>query len=153
MKKVMTGCQATILSIIILIIVGIISFNRILSDNLSKTQIFKLVDKNYNIILEDIRNNNFDNTLTIKGIREIDNENGVIDFYCGGKGMGSETSYYGFYYTQDDVPKGIFAGTKYCESEQLTADGIGYSHNEYNGDNRYYTEKIRDKFYYYEAHY
>ena len=60
--------------------------------------------------------------------------------------MGTE-----FYYTEDDLPKAIWCGVKYCDDSLLVEDGDGYS-TDYQ-HNYYYTEKIRDNFYYYEAHF
>ena len=72
-----------------------------------------------------------------------------IDFYCGGKGIAPSSQDYGFYYTEDDLPKAIWCGVKYCDDSFLVEDGDGYS-TDYQ-HNYYYTEKIRDNFYYYEA--
>ena len=74
-----------------------------------------------------------------------------VDFYCGGKGIAPSSQDYGFYYTEDDLPKAIWCGVKYCDDSLLVEDGDGYS-TDYQ-HNYYYTEKIRDNFYYYEAHF
>ncbi len=132
---------------------GLVCLNVFLSDNLSKKQIFKLVERNSAVIIEDISANNFDDTLSIKGIQEVSSRNGMIDFYCGGKGVGSATSYYGFYYSESDEPIGAFAGVGLIGNFELTPDGRGYSYREENSDNIYYTEKITEKFYYYESHF
>jgi len=119
----------------------------LLSDNLSKKEIFKLVKENETLLLECISENNFEKASAIKGIRKIE-VGEIIDFYCGGAGFGPETSYYGFYYTTDENMTAIW-----CAGGSVTADGKGYSWAEEDGDNRYYTEKICDSFYYYEAHF
>ena len=129
-----------------------------LGDNsLSKLEIFDLVNENYGIIQEDIKENNFEDTLKIKGVQDVLNEDedkwNVLEFECGGRGFGSGTSYYGFYYSPDDSPYAPFGGSTFCKSEELIMDGKGYSCKEEKGDNRYYTERIRENFYYYEAHF
>jgi len=118
------------------------------SDNLSKSEIFKLVEKNEDILLGDISANNFNDSSEIKGIVDVNIEEEIINFYCGGYGMGPSTGYYGFYYTEDDNMTAIW-----CSGSPLKQDGKGYSWEEDDGDNRYYTEKICDNFYYYEAHF
>ncbi|MBQ8323577.1 MAG: hypothetical protein IJY89_04580 [Clostridia bacterium] len=71
-----------------------------------------------------------------------------VDFSCGGKGMGGETAYCGFFYIPSDDPLDFFG--------KLTPSGEGYlwvewEHGE--GDNTVYLEKIFDCFYYYELTY
>ena len=50
-----------------------------------------------------------------------------VDFYCGGKGVATSSQDYGFYYTEDDLPKAIWCGVKYCDDSLLVEDGNGYS--------------------------
>ena len=54
------------------------------------------------------------------------------------------TSYWGFYYTKEDNPKGYFNNT------DLVADGNGYKEN--NDITQYYTEKILPNWYYFEIY-
>ena len=54
------------------------------------------------------------------------------------------TSYWGFYYTKEDKPKGYFNNT------DLVADGDGYKEN--NEITQYYTEKILPNWYYFEIY-
>ena len=88
-----------------------------------------------------------------KLIREISRHEGGVSFFCGGRGFGSATSYYGFYYSFDGTPKDYWCGTSFGSPEQLKPDGDGFSIKYSNDDNCYYTEKIMDNFYYYEAHF
>ena len=88
-----------------------------------------------------------------KLIREISRHDGGVSFFCGGSGFGSSTSYYGFYYSFDGAPKDYWCGTSFGSSELLKPDGVGFSIKYSNDDNCYYTEKIMDNFYYYEAHF
>ena len=117
-----------------------------------KNEIIELVNENQIEITNAIENNNFENIEKIKGIEDITVEENYIDFYCGGKGIGSATSYYGFYFSKDnaiDVKENI----EYPRGATLQKDGKGYSWDEPDGDNRFYVEKIIDGFFYYESHY
>lgn len=119
---------------------------------LSKKEIFEIVNENHFEITQAIETDDFENVEKIKGIEEILPEENYIDFYCGGKGIGSETSYYGFYYSKNnaiDDTKGI----NYPKDAELIPVGKGFSWNETGGDNRFYVEKIIDNYFYYESHY
>jgi hypothetical protein len=61
----------------------------------------------------------------------------MVDFWCGGYGLGSSTSYSGFYYSPDDIPLG-FQGT----AMDLVKYDSGWKYKELDSDNQYYTEKI-----------
>ena len=76
-------------------------------------------------------------------------EDGYIEFYCGGVGIGSNTGYYGFYYSTNNEVNGLW----FIDEKELIFNGIGYLYKEKDGDNTYYTEKITDNFYYYEGHF
>jgi len=131
-----------------------IAITDIFNDNLSKAEIFDLVNANYSIILRDVENNNFDKTLKIKGIEDVSEETEkIIEFNCGTDGFSSEITDYGFYYTSDDLPYAlVFISTNHVR-EELVNEGNGYVARQKDGDDYYYTEKIRDNFYYYETHY
>lgn len=171
----------------------IVSSCGLLSDNLSKEQIFTLVIKNEKLLKNAVKeikcskitqvsttkkseitstdmdysnikglyisteengekiykqsdNSTFQSIMDIKGLIDVNVEDEIIDFYCGGSGFGSSTSYYGFYYTENDNLSAIW-----CAGDTLAPSGKGWSWK--NGDNSYYTEKITDNFYYYEAHF
>lgn len=117
-----------------------------------KKEICKLVNKNYTVILEDISENDFSDTKNLKGVKDVDSSYGVVEVYCGGRGFVPSTSYYGFYYSPDDLPLYCWDGIGYY-TESLKPDGKGFSIKYSDDDNSYYTEKIRDNFYYYEAHF
>lgn len=153
-KKILIGCGTIVLVLIIVFISFIIWLDSMISDNLSKKEIFDLVNENYSIILEDIRENDFIDTEKINGVKEVYSDTDVIDVYCGGTGIGSATSYYGFYYSPDDLPKDAWCGSNFGRtSDELNPEGNGFVIKYSNDDNCYYTEKIRDNFYYYEAHF
>ena len=136
---------------ILLIILLILLFKNVFFDRDEKEKIFVLVNKNYELLLSDIAEQDFSDTLDLSEIESVDVVEEGIDFYCGGYGIAPSSHDYGFYYTKDDLPKAIWCGTMYCDTTLLKKDGEGYS-TDYQ-HNRYYTEKIRDNFYYYEAHF
>lgn len=139
--------------LVAIFVAGIVLLNVLFSNNLSKRQIINLIEKNSATILQDISEDDFSDSLKIKGLESVRAYDGVVDFRCGGSGFGSATSYYGFYYSPDNEPAGFFAGTSISGSFELKPDGDGYSYQEENSDNRFYTEKITDCFYYYESHF
>ena len=104
-------------------------------------------------LYKEIDNELLESVLNKKPIQGISRHEEGVSFYCGGTGFGSATSYYGFYYSFDGSPKDYWCGTSFGSPEQLKPDGEGFSIKKSNDDNRYYTEKIMDNFYYYEAHF
>ena len=146
------GCGISLL-LVIVVVSFMMWFSNIIDDSLSKKEIFKLVKDNYSIILDDIEEKDFSDTEKLKGVQEVYSDTEIVDVYCGGSGFGSATSYYGFYYSPDGLPKDSWCGSSFGRPEQLKPDGEGFSIKYSNDDNCYYTEKIRDNFFYYEAHY
>lgn len=76
-----------------------------------------------------------------------------VGFTTGGRGIGPETAYCGFYYSKEDKPLG-FQGT----DMELLEDGAGWSwqgekDGQGGGDNHYYTERIQFAWYYYEMYF
>ena len=69
-----------------------------------------------------------------------------IDFSVGGLGLAPSSTYWGFYYTPDDVPIGIDGS-----DVLLSPDGNGWIWKEPNGDNFQYIEKICNNWYGYKA--
>ncbi|MBQ2941987.1 MAG: hypothetical protein IJD97_07125 [Clostridia bacterium] len=139
-----------ILSALILVIVFFMVKN-IFFDKSPKEQIFKIVNNNVQTLISDIARQDFSNSMAVRGIENVTVLEQGIDFYYGGKGIAPSSQEYGFYYTEDDLPKAIWCGVKYCDESLLVEDGNGYSADFQH--NYYYTEKIRDNFYYYEAHF
>ena len=133
-------------------------------DNLSEKEIVALVEKNepllrdaaaelsesgYTGIINDENCGEFSDTigkvLNIEGLQYIDvDENGRIEFDCGGSGLPPASQYYGFYYSADDEPENIMS------SEPLTQNGKKrWMWQEADGDNTFHTRKITDNFYFY----
>lgn len=87
--------------------------------------------------------------MEVKGVGNIKvlmGDHAMVDFYVTGFGLAPSSTYYGFFYSPDDVPLAIWnidvELTEYAEDE--------WKWTEY-GDNRGVTKKIVDGWYYYEA--
>lgn len=118
-------------------------------DRADKEDIIAFVNEYQEELLTYIQENDYsalENHAIVKSVDVYENE---VEFSCGGFGVGSGTSYCGFYYTADNE-----MSTLWCvpfSAESLVASGDGFAWQEKNGDDQYFTEKICDYFYYYEA--
>lgn len=75
-------------------------------------------------------------------------EHDMVEFYLFGNGFGSQTSYYGCYYSFDDVP------LPYCyATTDLVQEGENYWTWLGEGDNHGATRKLSDHWYYFEAYF
>ena len=120
------------------------------SDALSKKQIFSLVQDHHDFLLQCITDTDPDRAKEVSGIQSIHIEkDAYVEFYCGGSGLVPNSSYYGFYYSPDDLPLAVDV----TRTENLKAEGNGFGWEEPGGDNWYYTERIMENWYYYESHY
>lgn len=133
-------------------------------DNLTEKEIIALVEGNEPLLREvsaelsemgymgrinDENRAEFSDTiekvLKIKGLQYISvEENGRIEFYCGGSGLPPASQYYGFYYTAADEPE------NFMSTEPLTKDGKDrWIWQESGSDNTFRTRRITDNFYFY----
>lgn len=131
--------------IIFLLIVLFMNFNA------PWNRIIRLVKSNIDVLNQGVQTNQYHDASRIKGIEEVrakNTSNGrfYIEYYCHGFGIAPASIYYGFYYHSVDEPVGYDG-----EIIPLKKDGKGWSWQEPDGDNRYYTEKIFDNWYYYEV--
>ena len=117
-------------------------------DSADKDEVFDFVTENEEELLKAIEAGDFSAYENKGFIKDIDANATVVDFSCGGAGVGSGTSYVGFFYTPDDDMTAVWCAP-YSE-ESLTPSGDGFRWQG-DGDNRYYTEQICGKFYYYTA--
>ena len=118
-------------------------------DSASKDDVFEFVCKEEEALLKAIEDGDF-SAFENKGfIKSIDAGTNVVDFSCGGAGIGSGTSYVGFYYTADNDMTAVWCAPSSASS--LTPSGNGFEWQETDGDNYYYTEHICGYFYFYEA--
>lgn len=138
-----------------LFVVGMLAFLVVLagcgSPQARRNQVFQLVEENYETLCSDVEQWNFDRSRAIEGIESVEPDEGgsaFVEYDCGGSGFGSSTAYWGFYYSANDDLTHIW-----CANEPLLPSGDGFLYQQEDGDNRYYTEKIAEHFYYYEAAY
>ena len=118
-------------------------------DSADKDEVFEFVCEKEEELLEAIEDEDF-SAFENKGfIKSIDADETIVDFSCGGAGVGSGTSYVGFYYSPNDDMTAIWCVPSSVRA--LKPSGNGFAWKEYNGDNQYYTEHICGHFYYYEA--
>lgn len=118
-------------------------------DSEEKQDIISFVTENQNELLSCIERNDYTLLEKHQLIHRVEPPKNVVMFACGSAGVGSGASYVGFFYTPDNDMTAIrYAPTS---ADSLIASGNGFEWREKNGDNRYYTEKICEFFYYYEA--
>ena len=119
-------------------------------DSADKDEVFDFVSENEEELLKAIEAGDYSAFENQGFIKDIDPDETVVDFSCGGAGVGSGTSYVGFYYAPDDDMVALhWCGPR--SADALKPAGAGYEWQEYNGDNYYFVEPICGHFYYYEA--
>lgn len=85
----------------------------------------------------------------VEGLYE--GEHSIVEFYYNGFGIAPSSTYYGFYYSPDDVPVATAFFMNY-EGYKLTDEKSGeWVWEEAGGDNGCQVVKIRDNWYYYKA--
>ena len=140
----LTGCAEKVLGSAVFLFLVATS-----DDSADKNDVFEFVSDNEEELLKAIENGDF-SAFENKGfIKDIDPDEAVVNFSCGGAGVGSGTSYVGFYYTTDNDMTAVWCAPS--SASLLTPSGNGFEWQESNGDNWYYTEHICGNFYYYEA--
>lgn len=81
----------------------------------------------------------------LEGVLEVRNYNGgIIKFMCVAEGIVTSSVEAGFYYSPDDAP----AYVGWYPNIRLAEDGNGWSWSD-GTDNRYFTHRICENFYYY----
>lgn len=117
----------------------------------NKPAIVKLFYDHKDAIISAVDSESFDEIENIRGIQSIYESDEYIDFSCGGSGFGSNTYYYGFFYSPEDSLTAWNGGA--CPADELYEYENGYKYQQTDGDNEYYVEKIGEHFFYYEAHF
>lgn len=120
-------------------------------DRADKDDVMGFVCENEEELLKAVEDGDF-SAFENKGfIKDIDADETVVEFSCGGAGIGSATSYVGFYYTPENDMFAVWCAPS--SDNSLIPSGTGFEWRDQNGDNWYYTEHICGNFYYYEASY
>lgn len=140
------------IGIIVLIVICLSSYFFFFRKN-SKFYVYQYVKQSH-VGLEQFAENRLkenDNTEQKKyhgwDVSSYDTTN-MVEFIVSDFGIGSSTTYKGFYYSPDDEPLG-FQGT----DVDWQPEGDGWKWKESEGDNFEYTEKIMDKWYWFEMHF
>lgn len=127
----------------------LIFFVQIGDDRAGKHTVMDFVNEHQDGLMAAIKAKDFSEFENKGIIKDITCSGRTVGFSCGGAGMGSETSYVGFYYTPDNDMTALWCAPS--SAGALKPSGNGFAWQEPHGDNRYYTEHICGHFYYYEA--
>ena len=149
MKKILSVMPVFCLLFLMAMAAAFFAFDALLDDRAGKEDVIAFVRENEEALLEAIEQGELSEYEKKGVVRKINAEETVVDFSCGGAGIGSGTSYVGFYYTPDDDMTAVWCAP--FSEDSLRPSGNGYEWQEANGDNCYYTEHICGQFYYYEA--
>lgn len=139
----LTGCSEVFSGAVFLYLIAVGN------DSAGKDAVFESVCEKENDLLMAIEDGDFSAFENQGFIKDIKVGKIVVDFSCGGAGVGSGTSYVGFYYTPNKDMTAVWCAPS--SSDSLIPSGNGFAWQEPDGDNYYYTELICGNFYYYEA--
>lgn len=116
----------------------------------SRDAVVRMYEKNEDAFLNAAATGDFSALKEIRGVEDVSAHEDYVDFFCGGSGMGSNTQYYGIFYSPDDNMCKVW-GAPY--NEKLEPENGGYRWKEPDGDNEYYVEPLGNHFFYYEEKY
>ena len=116
----------------------------------AKSDIFNLVENNYDEIVAACENKDSEALLAINGIKEVDIVDGYVLVYCKGVGIAPSSQEYGFYCSEENLPVGVVDGQIVCSNSELVKYENGYRYLD-SGYNEFYTEHIKGNIYFYSA--
>ena len=117
-----------------------------------KEDVFSLVEKKYNAILNACEEKDTDTLLSIKGITKVNIVDGYVIAFCKGAGISVSSQDYGFYYSEENSPVTVDCNLGIvCESDGLTSEGNGFQC--VISGNTFYTEHIRGNIFFYSNAY
>ena len=116
----------------------------------AKSDIFNLVENNYDEIVAACENKDSEALLAIDGVTQVNIVDGYVLVYCKGAGIAPSSQYYGFYYSEENLPVGVFDGQIVCSNSELVEYENGYRYLD-SGYNEFYTEHIKGNIYFYSA--
>ena len=121
-------------------------------DHAERDMIFTYVREHEGVLLDCIEKEDFSSVENDALFRKISVSDDCIDFLCGGDGLGSETAYWGFYYSEKDDMTVLWCAHPADQRLERSGDGYLWKEAWYDprGDNTYYTEWICGHFFYYE---
>ena len=116
----------------------------------AKSDIFNLVENNYDEIVAACENKDSEALLAIDGVTQVNIVDGYVLVYCKGAGIAPSSQDYGFYYSEENLPVGVFDGQIVCSNSELVEYENGYRYLD-SGYNEFYTEHIKGNIYFYSA--
>ena len=116
----------------------------------AKSDIFNLVENNYDEIVAACENKDSEALLAIDGVTQVNIVDGYVLVYCKGAGIAPSSQEYGFYYSEENLPVGVFDGQIVCSNSELVEYENGYRYLD-SGYNEFYTEHIKGNIYFYSA--
>ena len=118
----------------------------------AKSDIFNLVEKNYDEIIAACEGQDADALLAIDGITQVKIVDGYVLVYCKGAGIAPSSQDYGFYYTEENIPVGVGCNLDIvCYRDTMQPKGSGYEGTV--NYNTFYTEHIKGNIYFYSNAY
>ena len=118
----------------------------------AKSDIFNLVENNYDEIVAACENKDSEALLAIDGVTQVDIVDGYVLVYCKGAGIAPSSQDYGFYYSEDNSPVTVDCNLGIvCYAADLSPEGDGYQCIV--SGNTFYTEHIKGNIYFYSNAY
>ena len=118
----------------------------------AKSDIFNLVENNYDEIVAACENKDSEALLAIDGATQVNIVDGYVLVYCKGAGIAPSSQDYGFYYSEDNSPVTVDCNLGIvCYAADLSPEGDGYQCIV--SGNTFYTEHIKGNIYFYSNAY
>ena len=118
----------------------------------AKSDIFNLVENNYDGIVAACENKDSEALLAIEGVTQVNIVDGYVLVYCKGAGIAPSSQDYGFYYSEDNSPVTVDCNLGIvCYAADLSPEGDGYQCIV--SGNTFYTEHIKGNIYFYSNAY
>ncbi len=118
----------------------------------AKSDIFNLIENNYDEIVAACENKDSEALLAIDGVTQVNIVDGYVLVYCKGAGIAPSSQDYGFYYSEDNSPVTVDCNLGIvCYAADLSPDGDGYQCIV--SGNTFYTEHIKGNIYFYSNAY
>lgn len=135
----LTGCVGEMMFF------GMIANN---DDRADKEEIFRFVLEHEDVLVRAIETGHVSAFENYECVQNINENERAVDFSCGGAGIGSSTSYVGFYYLPEEDIAAVWGSRV---KEGLVPSGSGFEWRA--GDDRYCLERICGCFFFYEQSY
>ena len=118
----------------------------------AKSDIFNLVENNYDEIVAACENKDSEALLAIDGVTQVNIVDGYVLVYCKGAGIAPSSQDYGFYYSEDNSPVTVDCNVGIvCYAADLSPEGDGYQCIV--SGNTFYTEHIKGNIFFYSNAY